>query len=82
MSRVSRVVREDAGRIAEKLIDSQGLKKTFVARKVGTSPQNLYNRLHYESIDADLAFKIAEVLKVNPSIFLSKSYRDNLNNKD
>ena len=75
---MNRVVRDDTEEMLEKLIYSKGLKKSFVAHEVGISAQNLRNRLRNKTVDADLAFKLAKALGVNSSIFLSKSYRDNL----
>ncbi|MCT7801365.1 MAG: helix-turn-helix domain-containing protein [Lactobacillus crispatus] len=71
------VVRKDAGKIFEQLVASKGIKKTFIASKMGISPQYLNNIIHFGGFNADFAFKAAKVLDVNPSIFLTKSYREN-----
>lgn len=70
------IVRKDAGEIFDRLVASKGLKKNFIASKMGISPQYLSNIIHIGGFDADFAFKAAKILDVNPSIFLSKSYRD------
>lgn len=70
------VVREDANEVLEALIDQKGLKKGFIAKKLGMSPQNFTNIIHRGEVKADLAFKVSKVLDVNPSVFLNEPYSD------
>ena len=70
------VVRENSNDVFEALVDQKGLKKGFIAKKVGMSPQNLTNIIHRGKVKADLAFKVSKVLDVNPSVFLNKPYSD------
>lgn len=73
---MEKVIKENASDIFEDLIEQRGLKKSFIAKKIGTSPQNLTNTLHRGSINADLAFKFAKILGVNPRIFFNEAYAD------
>ena len=73
------VTKENAGEIFDQLVSEKGIKKTFIANKIGISPQTLNTKIHHGGFDADLAFKVAKVLNVNPTIFLTKSYTDRLN---
>ncbi len=73
---MEKVIRENASEIFEELVKQRGLKKSFIAKKIGTSPQNLTNTLHRRSINADLVFKFAKVLNINPRIFFNEAYAD------
>ena len=64
------------------LVKEKGLKKTFIAKKIGVSPQTLNTKIHHGGFDADLAFKVAKILDVNPAIFLAKTYTDRLKIKE
>lgn len=75
------VVKENARDIFEAVVQQKGLKKSFIAKKIGMSPQNLTNIIHRRSINADFAFKVSKVLEVDPSIFLNKTYVDSLKRK-
>lgn len=68
------VTKDNAGEIFDKLIKEKGLKKTFVAKRMGISQQNLTHIIHRGTFDADLALKAAKVLDVNPAIFMDKAY--------
>ena len=70
------VTKDNAGEIFDKLINEKGLKKAFVAKKMGISQQNLTNKIHRGTFDADLALKAAKVLDINPAIFIEKTYSD------
>ena len=70
------VTKDNAGDIFDKLINEKGLKKAFVAKKMGISQQNLTNKIHRGTFDADLALKAAKALDVNPAIFIDKIYSD------
>ena len=70
------VTKDNAGDIFDKLINEKGLKKAFVAKKMGISQQNLTNKIHRGTFDADLALKAAKALDVNPAIFIEKTYSD------
>lgn len=72
------VTKENAGEIFDQLVTEKGMKKTFIAKQIGISPQTLNSKIHHGGFDADLAFKVAKILNVNPTIFLSKSYTDSL----
>ena len=74
--KMKNVVREDANEVLEALIDQKGLKKGFIAKKLGMSPQNLANLIHRGKVKADLAFKVSKVLDVNPRVFLNEPYSD------
>ena len=70
------VTKDNAGEIFDKLINEKGLKKTFVDKRMGFSQQNLSNKIHRGTFDADLALKAAKALDVNPAIFIEKAYSD------
>ena len=70
------VTKDNAGEIFDKLINEKGLKKAFVAKNMGISQQNLTNKIHRGTFDADLALKAAKVLDINPAIFIEKTYSD------
>ena len=70
------VTKDNAGEIFDKIIKDKGLKKTFVAKKMGISQQNLTNKINRGTFDADLALKAAKALDVNPAIFIDKPYSD------
>lgn len=72
------VTKENAGEIFDQLVNEKGMKKTFIAKQIGVSPQTLNFKIHHGGFDADLAFKVAKILNVNPTIFLSKSYTERL----
>lgn len=76
------VTKANAGEIFDSLVEQKGLKKNFIARKIGVSPQTLNARIHHGGFDADLAFKVSKILNVNPSIFLAKSYTERLKLKE
>ncbi|CCI82020.1 helix-turn-helix transcriptional regulator [Lactobacillus hominis] len=76
---MANVTKIDANLILEKYLDEHGISKTFVANKVGISPQALNRRLRVNTaFDADFAFKVAKVLGISPTIFLSSSYTKSL----
>lgn len=75
---MTKVVKENARDIFETIVQQKGLKKSFIAKKIGMSPQNLANIIHRRSINADFVFKVSKVLEVDPSIFLNKTYVDSL----
>lgn len=70
------VTKDNAGEIFDKIIKDKGLKKTFVAKKMGISQQSLTNKISRGTFDADLALKAAKALDVNPAIFIDKPYSD------
>lgn len=72
------VTKENAGEIFDRLVKKKGLKKTYIAKQIGISPQTLNTKIHHGRFDADLAFKVAKILNVNPTIFLSDSYTKRL----
>ena len=72
------VTKENAGEIFDQLVNEKGMKKTFIAKQIGVSPQTRNSKIHHGGFDADLAFKVAKILNVNPTIFLSKSYTERL----
>ena len=76
------VTKENAGEIFDRIVDEKGIKKTFIAKKIGVSPQYLNIKIHHGGFDADLAFKVSKILNVNPVIFLTKSYTDCLKIKE
>lgn len=71
---MEKVIKENASDIVEDLVEQRGLKKSFIAKKIGTSPQNLTNTLHRGSINADIAFKLAKALDISPRIFFNEAY--------
>ena len=73
---MAQVTKDNAGEIFNKLINEKGLKKAFVAKKMGISQQNLTNKIHRGTFDADLALKAAKALDINPAIFIDKTYSD------
>ena len=72
------VTKENAGEIFDQLVKERGLKKTFIAQQIGISPQTLNSKIHHGGFDADLAFKVAKILKINPAFFLAESYTNRL----
>ena len=70
------VTKGNAGEIFDKLINEKGLKKAFVAKKMGISQQNLTNKIRRGTFDADLALKAAKALDINPAVFIDKAYSD------
>ena len=76
--RMVSVTKDNAGEIFDELVKEKGLKKTFIAKKIGVSPQTLNTKIHHGGFDADLAFQVAKILDVNPAIFLAKTYTDRL----
>lgn len=66
--------KENAGEIFDRIVNEKGLKKTFIARQIGVSPQTLNYKIHHGGFNADLAFKVARVLSINPVAFLAGSY--------
>ncbi len=75
------VVKENASDIFETIVQQKGLKKSFIAKKIGMSPQNLTNIIHRGTINADFVLKVSKVLEVDPSIFLNEIYTDSLKRK-
>lgn len=75
------VVKDNARDIFETVVQQKGLKKSFIAKKIGMSPQNLTNIIHRRRINADFVFKVSKVLEVDPSIFIKKAYTENLGRK-
>lgn len=75
------VVKENASDIFETIVQQKGLKKSFIAKKIGMSPQNLTNIIHRGTINADFVLKVSTVLEVDPSIFLNEIYTDSLKRK-
>ena len=41
------VTKDDAGEIFDRLVKEKGLKKTFIAKKIGISPQALNSKIHH-----------------------------------
>ena len=76
------VTKENAGEIFDRIVDEKGMKKTFIAKQIGVSPQYLNTKIHHGGFDADLAFKVSKILNVNPAVFLAKSYTDRLKIKE
>lgn len=75
------LVKDDAAEILSDLIEVNGLKKTFVAYKMGITLPKLSNVLHGRNkFTADIAFRAAEVLGVSPEIFLHIDYTKRVNN--
>ena len=70
-----KVVKDDANVILSKLIDDKGIKRTYLAKKVGISPSSMSALLHgNKRFTADLDLQIGKVLDVPYTIFLTKSY--------
>lgn len=69
------VVKADARKILKKLISERGIKKNYLADKIGISPQSMSNLLSGKlKFTADLAIKLGKALDVPYDIFLTKSY--------
>lgn len=74
------LVKDDAAEILSDLIEENGLKKTFVAYKMGITLPKLSSVLHGRNkFTADIAFRAAEVLNVSPGIFLHNNYTKRVN---
>lgn len=77
---MANVTKENANLILEKYLEEHGISKTFVANKIGITPQAFNRRLRVNgAFDADFAFKVSKVLGISPTIFLSSSYTKSLN---
>lgn len=75
------LVKDDAAEILSDLIEVNGLKKTFVAYKMGITLPKLSSVLHGRNkFTTDIAFRAAEVLGVSPEIFLRTDYTKRVNN--
>lgn len=67
---MANVTKENANLILEKYLEDHGISKTFVASKVGITPQAFNRRLRVaKAFDADFAFKVSKVLGISPTIF-------------
>ena len=76
---MANVTKDNASEILEDYLSKHGISKTFVAKKVGLSPQAFNRRLREsKAFDADFAFKVSKVLNIKPTIFLSSSYTKSL----
>jgi len=53
------------GKIIKKFIDDKGINKSDLARRIETTPQNVYGILKRESIDTGLLTKINKALDFN-----------------
>lgn len=72
------VVKPNAAEILESYLQDHGISKSFVAKKLGVTPQAVYNKISLGKIDADFAFKVADILNLDPKIFLDPSYTKRL----
>ena len=70
------VTKDNAGEIFNKIINEKGLKKVFVAKKMGISQQNLANKIRHGTFNADLALQAAKALDVSPRFFFNDAYTD------
>lgn len=68
-------VKPDAVDVLSEVINNKGIKKTFLADKMGISPAKLSNILYGRNkFTADLALKAAAALNLSPNIFLNSKY--------
>lgn len=76
------VVNPKAAEMLNDYISEKGLKKAYLADKLGMSPSNFGAYIHgLRKFDADFALKISKVLDLDPNYFLSKNYRFYVENK-
>ena len=69
------VVKSNAKDILLKLIDDSGIKKNFIANKIGISASSMSALLHgRKKFTADTAIQISKILNLPDSVFLTKSY--------
>lgn len=69
------IVKENAASILSELIEKNGVKKTYVANRMGISPTKLSSVLHGRNkFTTDIALKAATALNISPEIFLHSSY--------
>lgn len=68
------MLKEDAYKTLKNEIDSRGLKKKYIAAKIGITPNYLGQVLNgSRSLSTDVAIKASQVLNVPLDIFLNKS---------
>lgn len=66
-------IKQDAYKLIKAEIDSRGLKNTFVAKEMGTSPSYLGQIINGKRrLTADFAIKASQVLNIPLSIFLNQ----------
>lgn len=69
------VVKSNAAKILLETIEKKGIKKVYVAKRMGITSSQLSAILHGRlKFNADIAFKAAFALDESPKIFLRKSY--------
>lgn len=69
------VVKPNANKVLQKIIDDRGIKKNFVADEIGISSSSMSSLLHgNKKFTADIALQLSKVLNVPASVFLNKSY--------
>lgn len=70
-----KVVKSNASEILETYLNKNGIKKSWLARKLGISASQLGDRLHGRvRFDADFAIQVASILDISADIFLNKNY--------
>lgn len=68
------VVKSNATDILKTYLTDHGIKKSFVAYKLGMSPANFSNTLNgRRKFDADMAIRVSKILELDPNIFLQLS---------
>lgn len=68
------VLKADAYKTLRHEIETRGLKKKYIASKIGITPNYLGQVLNgSKSLSTDVAIKASQVLKVPLDIFLNKS---------
>lgn len=68
-------VKQDARIILQEIIDDRGMKKNYIANKLGISQSSMSALLSgNKKFTADIALQLAKILNVDNSVFLKKSY--------
>jgi addiction module HigA family antidote len=71
-----RITKANSADILQKYLEDHGIKKKYLAKKLGISASTLSAYLHGSiKFTADFALNVAKVLGVSPSLFLDKSYK-------
>lgn len=69
-----KVVKDNINALIMIELARQERSKKWLASKLGMRSSSLYNRMDRNTVDADLAIKIAKILGVDYRIFLKESY--------
>lgn len=73
---MSNVTKKNSAAILKKYLAEHGIKQIYLAKKMNMKPSTLSAYLHGTTkFSADFAFNVAKALKIDPNIFIEKSYK-------